>query len=65
MRSAQDMYEAFPAAVRASFPLYIRSAGPQVQLGPASAPADVTRMPCHWDQCTMRVSRPAAEGAEE
>ena len=34
MRSAQDMYEAFPAAVRASFPLYVRSAGPQVQLGP-------------------------------
>jgi hypothetical protein len=36
MRSAQDMYEAFPAAVRASFPLYVRSAGPQVR-GPISA----------------------------
>ena len=30
MRSTQDMYKDFPAAVRSSFPLYVRTAGPQV-----------------------------------
>ena len=30
MRSTQDMYREFPAAVRSSFPLYVRTAGPQV-----------------------------------
>ena len=31
MRSTQDMYRDFPAAVRSSFPLYVRTAGPQVR----------------------------------
>ena len=30
MRSAQDMYREFPALVRSSYPLYLRTAGPQV-----------------------------------
>ena len=31
MRSTQDMYRDFPAAVRSSYPLYVRTAGPQVR----------------------------------
>ena len=31
MRSAQDMYREFPALVRSSYPLYLRTAGPQVR----------------------------------
>jgi hypothetical protein len=31
MRSTQDMYRDFPAAVRSSFPLYVRTAGPQAR----------------------------------
>lgn len=30
MRSSQDMYKEFPGLVRSSYPLYIRTAGPQV-----------------------------------
>jgi len=39
MRSTQDMYRDFPAAVRSSFPLYIRTAGPQVKDADHSSPA--------------------------
>ena len=38
MRSTQDMYRDFPAAVRSSFPLYVRTAGPQVSLPLALLP---------------------------
>lgn len=30
MRSTQDMYKEFPGLIRSSYPLYIRTAGPQV-----------------------------------
>ncbi|KAK9908676.1 hypothetical protein WJX75_001313 [Coccomyxa subellipsoidea] len=33
MRSTQDMYKEFPGLIRSSYPLYIRTAGPQEPLG--------------------------------
>lgn len=43
MRSAQDMYKEFPVLVRSSYPLYVRSAGPQVCCSPLVIPPCATQ----------------------
>ncbi len=45
MRSTQDMYKDFPAAVRSSYPLYVRTAGPQARLLLTLVPP---LTPCTW-----------------
>jgi hypothetical protein len=39
MRSTEDMYKEFPGLVRSSYPLYIRTAGPQACLRHMSSPS--------------------------
>ena len=49
MRSTQDMYKDFPAAVRSSYPLYVRTAGPQASLLLTRLPRSLMSHGGIWD----------------
>ncbi len=58
MRSTQDMYKEFPGLIRSSYPLYIRTAGPQVR----AQVATLHRCARWWPMSCLILLKPSAPG---